>query len=257
VSLIEQKQIVSLLMLLPFGLVVGTGILFTLFALRWSRRIKHPGRVIRINATADAPRKTSFLPSMFQQPSRWVAIKCQNLLLVQEALHMHDPIPCSWEEGLIEAREQKMFIAPPIDGWILVVGSGLPDPANDVDHCYHFLIQLSRRLGHVQYFTSNRALNHHGWALVDRGQVIRAYAWADETVWNQGPTTAAEKELHLKCFDYAVDTSAFPLRESLNLNAEKVNRLAAHWSLDPTAISEEVWNARWGIVGHCSHSRPH
>ena len=53
---------------------------------------------------------------------------------------------------------------------------------------------LSRKLGHVQFFSANRVLNHHSWALLDQGEVFRAYAWAGETLGNQGPLTAAEKD---------------------------------------------------------------
>ena len=34
-----------------------------------------------------------------------------------------------------------------------------------------------------------------------------AYAWADETLWNQGLKTAAEIELRLKCLTYGADLS--------------------------------------------------
>ena len=88
-------------------------------------------------------------------------------------------MPCSWEEGLIEARERKLFISPPVGGWILVVGSSLPDPTEDVDECYRFLTSLSRKLGHVQFFSTNRFDNHHAWALIDQGRVFRLIADLD------------------------------------------------------------------------------
>jgi len=34
------------------------------------------------------------------------------------------------------AGEQKLFWAPPLKGWILVFGSGLPEPVDDVDICF-------------------------------------------------------------------------------------------------------------------------
>jgi hypothetical protein len=174
--------------------------------------------------------------------------------VVQAALNLYRPTFCSWEEGLAEAREDKLFISPPISGWVLVVGSGLPEPAEDPDRCYRFLAALSRKLGHVQFYSASRVVNHHCWAMLERGRVYRAYAWAGETLWNQGPTTAAEKELNLLCFAYATEQNAFAIRESLAANCEKIHQLAARWSLDPGAISPEMWHGR-GIVGALLHPR--
>jgi hypothetical protein len=139
---------------------------------------------------------------------------------------------------------------------VLVVGSGLPEPAEDSDKCYHFLTALSRKLGHVQFFSVSRLVHGHCWAMLERGHVFRAYAGAGETLWNQGPVTGAEKDLGMLCLEYAAEQSAFALREGLSANSEKVNQLAARWSLDPGAIPPEMWQGR-GIVGAFSHSKPH
>ena len=67
------------------------------------------------------------------------------------------------------------FISPRVDSWVIVSGAGLPDPGNDVDECFRFLLGLSRRLGHVQYFYAERFSTHHAWARLDHGCVTRAY----------------------------------------------------------------------------------
>jgi len=246
-------------MLIPFGIVLGTGIFFIFCAIRRARHQNPLNQSNDTNFTAPPVMDISsgFRSSLFEQPCRWLAIKGHNPLAVQAALDLHHPQPCSCEEGLVEAREDKLFISPPISGWILVVGSGLPEPSEDVDLCFHFLHDLSRKLGHVQFFSANRVLNHHAWVLIEKGHVFRAYAWAGETLWNQGQITAAEKELELLCFDYGSNQNVFILKESLSNNSEKVNHLAARWSLDPGAISESAWNAARGIVGEFSQSKPH
>ena len=76
------------------------------------------------------------------------------------------------------------------------------EPDDDVDACFLFLTALSRELGHVQFFHAEKFSHHHAWARVDDGCVTRAYAWAGETVWNQGAKTMPEIRLRLKCFDY-------------------------------------------------------
>jgi len=86
------------------------------------------------------------------------------------------------EEGLSAAQERKLFISPAINGWVLVIGSHLPDPSDDIDHCFRFLSELSRKVGQVQFFSVNRAVNHHAWVQLQHGQVQRAYAWAGKTI---------------------------------------------------------------------------
>jgi len=247
-SQVEAREIVWLLMLIPFAVVLGIGTFFIYCAWRRANLLD-----------SETSGGTFTTPSCFatvEQPGRWLAVKAVNPAVVQAALRLHHPTACSWEEGLAEARDDKLFISPPISGWILVVGSGLPEPAEDPDRCFHFLTALSRKLGHVQFFSVSRVVNYHGWVLLDKGQVYRAYAWAGETLWNQGPVTAAEKDLNMLCLEYASDRNPFSMREALSANSEKVNQLAARWSIDPAAIPTEMWRGR-GIVGAFSHSKPH
>ena len=125
-------------------------------------------------------------PTM-RRPACWLAIKSRNLRAVETALGLHNVKPCSMFEGL--GGEQPVFIAPPVNGWILVTGSDLPDPAEDVDACFRFLIGLSRKLGQVQLFTANSALGYHSWVRAEKGRISRGYSWAGKALWNQGQPT--------------------------------------------------------------------
>jgi len=148
----------------------------------------------------------------------------------------------SWSEGM--AGRHEFFISPQTHGWVIVTGPGLPNPSDNVDACFHFLIGLSRRLGHVQFFHANGILHHHAWARIDEGCVTRAYAWAGETVWNQGAKTLPEIELGLKCFAYGENSATI---ENAEANAKKVPLLAARWSLDPAAINSRFVKHVTGI----------
>jgi hypothetical protein len=249
-SQVEARELVWLLMLIPFVIVLGIGTFFIYCAWRRASLI----------GTESSSSPTGFSGSSnfgaFGQPTRWLAVKTSNPATVLAALHLHHPTSCSWEEGMAEARDDKLFISPPVSGWVLVVGSSLPEPAEDPDRCFHFLTALSRKLGHMQFFTASRVVNYHGWVLLDKGRVFRAYAWAGETLWNQGPVTAAEKDLGMLCLEYASDKNPFTIREALAANSEKVNQLAARWSVDPASIPPQMWRGR-GIVGAFSHSKPH
>jgi hypothetical protein len=130
----------------------------------------------------------------------------------------------------------------------------LPDPAVDVDACFRFVVDLSRKLGQVQFFSASRILHRHAWVRVEGGRVVRAYAWAGETLWSQGPRTPAEKELGLKCFDYGESPDGAPggRLELVVANADKVPLLAARWSLDPAQVDEGFLAQEQGIAGEPS-----
>jgi hypothetical protein len=130
------------------------------------------------------------------------------------------------------------FIGPQINGWVIVSGSGLPTPGDDVDACYLFLTAMSRELGLVQFFHAETFSGHHAWARLDDGYVMRAYAWAGETIWNQGPKTLMEQYLGLNCLGYGeVSTPKFWATKEMALaNVKKIPLLASVWSSDPKEL---------------------
>src|SRR5882724_7895723 len=190
------------------------------------RLIKHKRTVSQAEPELASISGCSPAPIQYlSRPTCWLAVKSQSLLAVQAALGLNNPTRCCWMEGL----ERKLFIAPPVKGWVLVVGSGLPDPSEDMDRCYRFVLHLSRKLGHVQFFSLNRVLNHHAWVRADGGRIVRAYAWAGRTIWKQGTRTAAEADLKVRCLEYGemLERSSFEQVEALTANVDKVPLLAA------------------------------
>ncbi len=226
------------LMLLALnGLALGMGIIFLALIYALHRRAYY------LRPAADRNQNSFlFFPPFLQRPTSWLAIRAANPKIVQAALGLTRSTLGSWPEGMGDGLE--FFISPRVHGWVIVTGPGLPNPGDDVDACFHFLITLSRRLGHVQYFHANGISRHHGWARMDEGCVTRAYAWAGETVWNQGAKTLPEIELGLKCFAYGENPAA---TENAEANAKKVPLLAARWSLDPAAINRRFVKNVTGI----------
>lgn len=243
-------SLIPLLLLLLFAFAVSIGAAFVGFLLRQRhlRRRDEPMHGIELSSTANPVLEHAFV----NRPTCWLAIKSRSLAKVQSALGLHNPKLCSLEEGL--SGGEKLFIAPPIKGWILVLGAGLPEPGEDVDICYRFVLNLSRRLGEVQLFNSSRVLQEHAWICANRGKVVRAYAWAGKTLWKQGARTAAEKELDVKCFDYTEPArqSFYSESDVISANVEKVPLLAARWSLDPACIDERFLKTEQGIAGEPS-----
>jgi hypothetical protein len=246
----DHKVLTALLLsFLSIVLVVAISLVFMVLHFRHRRILLTRGR----DKSLKTPLYGQFPERHFtlKRPNCWLAIKNRNLASVQTALALHNPKPCSLAEGLSADADQKLFVSPPVSGWILVVGSALPDANDDVDACFRFLLDLSRKLGHVQFFSVNSMLNHHTWVQAETGRIMRAYAWAGKTFWNQGNLTQAETDLGMKCYDYfeVADLDPFATPEPGCNNSDKIHLLAARWSLDPDEIDERFIEREWGIVG--------
>ena len=253
---LRENSLIVALLILVLGFVLGIGFTCLFLVVHFSRKAQLTVSQPRWKHD-ELSRERKFSQCIFPAPSRWLAIKSTHPQVVQAALGLHKPTPCSWEEGLTIAQDQKLFISPPLAGWILVMGSRLPEPADDVDKCFRFIVELSRKLGQVQFFSANRAVNHHAWVQAHYGHVQRAYAWAGKTLWNQGRVTQAEIDLRLKCFDYAEAAPRihFAHSDPACLNTERVPLLAARWSVDPNAIDARMLKESQGIAGELSRSR--
>lgn len=212
----------------------------------------------RILPEPESATDTRLTASVFEAPGRWLAVRGSDPHEIETALGVQHARACTWGDAIAAPFEPRLFISPPVRGWIVVMGCDLPDPSDDIDECFKFLTGLSQRLGEVHFFARNRAVSHHGWARLDQGRVLRAYAWAGETLWNQGQVTSAERQLQMRCLDYVQSAESLGLagREVLAANTDKVVRLAAAWSIDPTAVESSTLDAK-GIAGDLLHSKLH
>lgn len=224
-------------LLASLGCVLGLAFLFFVVYRRHLRRLRrrHSG-----TPGGDAAGAEPSLP--FQVPQRWMTVRSANTGFVRELLGVADEVAVPWAEALGRAREPFLFVSAPLDGWTLVVGGRLPDPAQDIDALYRFLHRLSRELGEVQFYSSDRVVHTHAWARLDDGQVTRAYAWAGETQWNEGRPMLEERLLGLRCREYFEEQEPVPYGEVSPevRNAERVVLLSRRWSLDPVAASHRL-----------------
>lgn len=239
----DSVDTIPILLLAVHGLALLIG--FTIFGWVLFLRRRERRRQ-KIN-----PRNENFFPLTAYAPARpccWLAIRSVSPEAVKAALGLIDARPCSWTEGISGGHE--FFISPRLHGWVIVAGLGLPNPTDDVDATFLFLTALSRRLGHVQYFYASRLLHHHAWARLDDGCVTRGYAWAGETLWNQGIETLPEIEAKVKLFQYGDDSATLYDAET---NFEKVPRLAARWSLDPAEVKWRSARQATGLAGESAY----
>ena len=235
----SQVDFISLLFLALLGLALGLGFMFLGGMLAVHRRNRLDQKII-----SPAQNFFPFQPSTVRRPGCWLAIRAISPEAVKAALGVNRTEPCSWAEGLTGGHE--FFISPRVNGWVIVTGMALPNPTDDVDATFLFLTALSKQLGHVQYFYASRLLHHHAWARLDDGCVTRAYAWAGETVWNQGIETLPEIEVDVKLFGYGEHAATILDAE---MNFEKVPQLAARWSLDPAEVKWHSLRPATGIAG--------
>jgi hypothetical protein len=235
VSVIDPASVI-LLTTLGISLAAGFMLLGGMIAIRRWQRLT-PVTSPPVSLTKPRSRNPT-------RPTCWIAIRSISPDLVSSALGLQRTAPCSWVEGLNGGHE--FFISPQVNGWVIVTGMGIPNPTDDVDATFIFLSALSRQLGHVQYFYASRLLHHHAWARLDDGCVTRAYAWAGETVWNQGSATLPEIEAKVKLFNYGEHSATIVDAEE---NFQQLPLLAARWSLDPAAIKLKFDQKATGIAG--------
>ena len=82
-------------------------------------------------------------------------------------------------------------------------------------------------------------------ARLDHGCVTRAFAWAGETVWNQGHPTLPETETGFSLPDYGETVTDAKIKKNL----QKLPSLAARWSLDPAQVKLNSARESIGIAG--------
>jgi hypothetical protein len=214
---VNPTDAATMMLMIAHFLALGVAVMVFLWMIFLQRRNRAAAEYHRATGgPSPAPLMTA------ERPNAWLAVRSLPAETVRDALGNRDQFQVSSQ----------------VNGWVVVTGPGLPHPDEDVDSCFRFLSGLSRQLGHVQFFHMEKFSGHHAWARMDDGCVTRAYAWAGETLWNQGAKTLAEKGLGMKCFDYGEDsgTGFHASKEYASGNLEKIPLLAARWSVDPGVL---------------------
>ena len=149
---------------------------------------------------------------------------------------MRTVLPANWTAGLADVVQEGVFATPSVGGWVLVVGRDLAVKTSDPSTVEDLLAPLSSEFGTAQWFSTDEVRDVHGWAVAERGQMQRAYAYDGDnghTLW-QGEVTAAEHELD--CFrDDPRDQSDDEIKWWPDRRI--VLALAKAWSLDPTKLA--------------------
>ncbi len=245
-----EHMITALLILGPFICVWAIAAIFYYMGRRRANQL----RLAEISFSQSVQNR--FTSIVMNRPKTWLVVKSRNSEDVARSIGLLDLQTCSSASGLSEADPDQIFVSPSVNGWVVVFGEGLPDPDTDIDECFKFLVNMSDRLGHLQYFHGNQALGHHAWVKLIERQVVRAYAWVGETAWNQGSITIAEKKSGMRAFDYfEEDSDSYINWETVRRNVEQLPLLASIWSIDPVVLLDASIRVKPGWIGRLSVKR--
>jgi hypothetical protein len=171
-------------------------------------------------------------PIPFGYKNSWLAIASKDQSVVIRSLGLRDLKQCTWQKGIAHTYGEAtmVFVSPVVDGWILVVGSFLfPGPGDSDPHKPKFipyLEEISKSLGHVQYFATHRITEYHAWAKAESGVVRRAFAYLGES-----------GEVLLKIGKPSPEEISAGWQDDSEVPSEEtVMDIAAKWSLNPQLL---------------------
>ena len=184
-------------------------------------------------------------PVPFGYKMAWIAVKAEELTDVVTYLKLQNSRPASWSRGIELAYERNakvVFVAPPIEGWVLIVGWSVASDAEPVKSFYNTTEKMSSLFSEVQAFASHRVVEYHLWMLARHGHVVRSFAYVGdrgELLDNKGTLTETEQKL----------VFFKEPQERLHPNEKDVMRVAGGWSIDPSKLTSESGPAELGVFG--------
>jgi hypothetical protein len=179
----------------------------------------------------------------------WLAARTTDPERVIAALSLENVEPIDWARGVAAGYATRLFVSPPVEGWVLVMSSsvlmGLVD-SEEAKEGTDLVSRLSASLDcEVQYFGTHRVIEAHTWMRADHGTIVRAYSYIGErgeTQLDIGPQSAEEVALGFAFFDDRcpeAESDRYWERDDLTLPTEaEVLALAAEWSLDPGELDQ-------------------
>ncbi len=146
-----------------------------------------------------------------------------------------------------------MFVTPPLGDWTLAVSAALFPPDRIETFAKPLVQELSGHFRDAQYFCTHKDAKLHAWARAQKGKFVRGYARDERstpTVWSEGPQTKTERALGFRFTDAPGAPPAPPHPEDVAIVDEScVFKLAALWSVDPSALDEHFAEPVAGLIG--------
>ena len=177
----------------------------------------------------------------------WIAIKSAHTEELIKILNLSNIRPCNWQVGIEKAYENSVFITPPINGWTIACGRGLPhgDTKEEIEKVKDILKNLSKDYEEAQFFCTHRIVELHTWIKAVEGNIQRVYSYlgeANENIVIEGEVSEFEKNLHLvDTFSVEAREENYFEREDITLPDEEiVMKVAENWSVDPSTLESRM-----------------
>jgi hypothetical protein len=201
-----------------------------------------------VDATSGELTPPPDLPRPFGPRCVWLAVHGATSAAVARALELRDVAPSGWEAGVKGAYAGRVFVTPPIDGWVLAASVRFPDAgdATHQDRATPLLERLSDTFGEVQYFGAYDEVGWSAWARFRNGGAVRklaVLASQDALLWNEGEPSAVEQSLGL------APKGTPPAKAASPLDDHAVFSVARAWSVDPSALESRHLGPSLGIIG--------
>lgn len=183
-------------------------------------------------------------PVAFGYKMKWVTVRGEMIQDVIDSLRLVHPRPANWPEGIECAyRTKGVFIAPPLNGWIAIVGFAAEDlSGHDSMSPAKRQIESASEVFHVSCsFATHRVTEYHHWMRAEEGRVTRCFAYLGErgeVLCNEGPVTFAERALRF---------ANLP-PDQWQPDQEDVMKIAGAWSYDPSKLTPFSGPATLGVI---------
>lgn len=238
-----------------------------LASLEWRRRRKtHAAPALEIQDKVVNLETDPDSPVSFGRKNLWIAVPASNSERVAQVLGLADVQPANWRSGFLAAYaypSSYVFVTPPVRGWVLAVGSGIPDPGDPalLQNWRSAMAALSQAFGRAQFFASHRGSSYSAWSRYAGGREERLFAWAGEPIHDLGSPLPEEREILARLPNPVAadedpdDRSGEDLRGP---DEDDVFSIAAAWSVDPSAFDHSDGPTALGLVGKnpSARSRP-
>ncbi len=175
------------------------------------------------------PDMLSDKPRPFGYKTSWLCVKCDSSERVIEALGLKKAARSNWEFGLSQTRD-RVFVSPPLDGYVLAVGYNTFGFMRSVNDELDALKAVAAKFDEVQCYASHRVSNFYAWAKFVKGELIRGYVFGEGVSLNEGKLTPEEENLG---FDNIIQGDEVDWENVEFPDEENVVEIAAAWGIDP------------------------
>jgi hypothetical protein len=190
-------------------------------------------------------------PQSFGYKMAWFAIPTDDSAKIITVLGLKDAIRANWASGVsaVYSDISHVFVTPPVEGWTLVLGLGLPsfDTPERTREFLAFIDKLAASFPAFCYFGTHRVVEFQGWVKVANGKIERAYAYLGErgeTLYESGKKSPEEIALGFAFFDERLPEAASPgyyERKDLRFPEEEdVMKIAAIWTINTQTLNKRT-----------------